>query len=378
MHNQFLLDENVVYLNHGSYGACPKSVFEEYQSWQNQFELQPVDFVENQLPGLLAKSRTTLSEFLNVNANDMVLIPNPTTAMNEIVRSLDLSPGDEILTTNHEYGAIENTWKFITKKTGAIYKPVNIPLPIISKDNIVEIITSNITDRTKVIFLSHITSPTALIFPVKQICDFARKKGIISIIDGAHAPGQIALDISVIDPDIYIGTCHKWLCAPKGSSFMYVKKALQESIDPLVVGWGWRDESSELTQFINNHEWWGTQDLSAYLSIPKAVELSNSTEWNNTISHNRELLLKIRDRINRITGESLICPDEMIGKMAAVILPHIDPFKFKTSLIEEYKIEIPVYKWCNYNILRVSMQVYNHQRDLDCLASALNKLLDNT
>ncbi len=374
---RFLLDENIVFLNHGSFGACTKSVFKEYQKFQKQFESHPVHFVEQEISGLLAESRAALSKFLSVDPKDIVLIPNPTTALNEIVRSLDIKPGDEILTTNHEYGAMSKTWEFITEKTGAGLKSAKFPLPILSQEYIVEKLISEITPMTRIIFISHITSPTAMIFPVKKVCEIAKERGIISIIDGAHAPGQIPLDIFDINPDFYIGTCHKWLCAPKGTSFMYIRETLQKSIEPLVVGWGWRDDTSFLSPFISNHEWWGTQDLASYFCIPKTLEVFEKNFTEIKRKHCRKMVVKFRRKLNKITGESPICPENMLGQMAALILPDVDPTLVKSQLIGEHNIEVPVFIWEDETLLRISCQIYNDEDDITALETALKNLMNN-
>ncbi len=378
MRKEFLLDNNIIYLNHGSYGACHKSIFEEYQKWQYKLELQPVEFINKELPPLLSLSRNVLSEFLNIDANDIVLLPNPTTALNEIVRSLDLSPGDEILTTNHEYGAMNNIWEYITKKTGAHLKPIEISIPISTEDIIIKSLKDNITKRTKIIFISHLTSETAMIFPVQNICKIAREKGILSIIDGAHTPGHIPLDISSINPDIYIGTCHKWLCTPKGSAFMYVKCDIQKLIEPLIIGWGWNtDFGSGLTPYINDHEWWGTNDISSYLCIPRAIDFISSKKVEQMKKNCRKMVIDVRESINDITKQKSICPDYMIAQLASMVLPIKNPIEFKAILLDKYNIEIPIWTWNNINFIRVSVQIYNTQEDLDTLLSALKYLINN-
>jgi len=235
LRDEFLLEDSLIFLNHGSFGACPKPVFEVYQYWQRQLEYQPVRFLGRQATDLLAEARSELANYLNAPQDDLVYTPNPTTAINMIVRSLGLKPGDEILTSDHEYGAMDRTWRFICKKTGAKYVQRPISLPVSTQAELVEYFLAGITPQTKVIFLSHITSPTALIFPVEEICKRAREKNIITIIDGAHAPGQISLDLEAINPDIYTGACHKWLCAPKGSAFLYAHPDIQPRLKPLVV-----------------------------------------------------------------------------------------------------------------------------------------------
>jgi isopenicillin-N epimerase len=226
----FLLDESVTYLNHGSFGACPRPVFAAYQQWQLHLERQPVLFLYRRVDELLRESRARLGAYLGADADDLVYFLNPTTAVNMVARSLAsphtgfLQPGDEVLTTDHEYGAIDRTWRFICERTGACYVRQPIPLPATTQEALADRFWSGVNERTRVVFISHITSPTALIFPVAEICWRARRAGLLTIVDGAHAPGQIELDLSEVGADLYTGACHKWLCAPKGTAFLYARR----------------------------------------------------------------------------------------------------------------------------------------------------------
>src|SRR5947207_11322178 len=217
----FLLRPDAAFLNHGSFGACPKPVFETYQAWQREIEAQPVDFLARRINGLLAEARTRLGEFLGVSGDNLVFVPNVTHAINIVARSLDLQPGDEVLSTDHEYGASDRTWRFNCGLRGARFVRTPIPLPLPSDMEILEELWRGVTERTKVIFLSHITSPTAVVFPVAEVCKRARDAGILTVIDGAHAPGQVDLSLDALGADFYSGNCHKWLCSPKGAGFLY-------------------------------------------------------------------------------------------------------------------------------------------------------------
>ena len=343
MIDKFNLNKDITFLNHGSFGACTKKVMNEYIQYQYQLENQPVDFIEKKVPKLLALSRSKLADFLNTSSNDIVLLDNPTTAINEVIRSLQLDRGDEIITTDHEYGAMDKAWEFITEKKGANYKRVELPFPIESSKDIFSTIVNSISQKTKILFISHITSPTGIIFPVEDLCKYARENNIITIIDGAHVPGHIQLDIKDLNPDFYIGTCHKWLCTPKGVSFLYVRRNLQDSIDPLIIGWGWRDYDSNLSEFINNHEWWGTRDMSAYFCLPSALKMHETKEMIDGRMHCQSKIPIIRDIVNDITCQMKICPNNMLGQMASMVMPNIDHVNLKTTLINEYKIEIPVF-----------------------------------
>ena len=235
----FLLDPKITHLNHGSFGACPRPIFDSLISWQKKLELNPTKHLAVDIYGHLETSRKSLSNYIHCNQDDIVFFPNPSTALNTVIKSLDLKPDDEILTTNHEYGALDKTWNFICKKTGAKYIKQNIILPLESRDSFIKTFTKGLTNKTKVIFISHITSSTGLIFPVEEVCEIAKENGIFCIIDGAHVPGHIPLNIKKLNPDIYTGACHKWMCAPKGTSFLYAKREIQNDIDPLVMSAAW-------------------------------------------------------------------------------------------------------------------------------------------
>jgi isopenicillin-N epimerase len=231
----FLLDSTVHFLNHGSFGACPRVVFDEYQRWQREVERQPVEFLGRRWPGLMAEARLALADYVGAAPDEVVYFPNPTTAVNMVARSLALGPGDEVLASDHEYGACDRTWRFLAQKHGFTYARQAIPLPVTTAADVVERFWAGVTGRTRVIFISHITSPTALTFPVEEICRRARAAGLLTLIDGAHAPGQLPLDLHALGADFYTGACHKWLCAPRGSAFLYARHEVQPLLEPLVV-----------------------------------------------------------------------------------------------------------------------------------------------
>lgn len=375
--SQFLLAPDIVFLNHGSFGACPKPVFEAYQRWQLELEHQPVEFLGRRITALLAEARTKLANYLGAAADEVVYFPNPTTAINMVVRSLNLKPGDEILTTNHEYGAMERTWRFSCNKTGArfIHRPVQ--LPVTSHEEFIEAFWEGVTEHTRVIFVSHITSPTALIFPVQEICRRAREAGLLSIVDGAHAPGQIPLNLAEVGADFYTGACHKWLCGPKGSAFLYARREVQARLEPLVISWGWESELPGASQFIDWHEWQGTRDVAAFLAAPAAVEFQAMHNWGAVRAECHALVTDTRRRINDLTGLALICPDssDWFGQMAAVRLPPVDVTCLKESLYNDYRVEVPVFKWNDETLMRLSFQGYNSRADADALIEALKRLL---
>jgi len=375
----FLLDPEVIFLNHGSFGACPKTVFEVYQNWQRELERQPVEFLGRRIADLLAEARTQLAAYLGVESDEVVYFSNPTMAINMVARSLDLHPGDEVLASDHEYGALDRTWRFICHQKGAKYIQRPIALPITSQADVVEAFWQGVSEHTRVIFISHITSPTALVFPVEEICQRARTAGILTIVDGAHAPGQIQLDLNVIGADFYAGACHKWLCAPKGAGFLFARRSIQSRLAPLVVSWGYESEKPGPSQFIDYHEWQGTRDLSAFLSVPAAIEFQALHDWRAVRRRCHALASQTRARINTLTDLPAICPDspEWYGQMFVALLPAgVATEGLKARLYEEYRIEVPLHRWNNQPLIRVSFQVYNDTVDTDALLMALRELLD--
>ncbi|HAY85301.1 MAG TPA: aminotransferase [Chloroflexi bacterium] len=375
--DQFLLDPEVHFLNHGSFGACPKPVFETLIDWQKRLERQPIEVLDDQIVDSMKVARGVLAEFVHCPVDDLVFFPNPTTAVNMVARSLRLQPGDEILASNHEYGAMDRTWRFIARKSGARYVNHPLPLPVTTHEDFVETFWQGVSERTRVIFLSQITSQTALIFPVAEICRRARDAGILTIIDGAHAPGQIPLNLAEMAPDVYTGACHKWLCAPKGSAFLYARKEVQEWLEPLVVSWGYEAETPSGSQFVDHHEWQGTRDMSPFLSVPAAIDFQRQHDWDQVRSACHEMVIEARNRIHLITGLPKICPDgpQWLGQMAAIPLPKVNMLRLKQRLYREHRVEVPVYDWQGQPFLRISVQGYNTEHDLLALENALASLL---
>lgn len=374
----FMLEDGVIFLNHGSFGACPKPVFEAYQEWQLKLERQPVRFLGRQALDLLTKARAELAGYLNTQPDNLVYMPNPTTAVNMVVRSLDLDAGDEILSTDHEYGAMDRTWRYICRKTGARYVKQQVSLPVTSTSNFIHDFFSAISARTRVIFLSQITSQTALTFPVEEICDKARELGILSIIDGAHVPGHIPLDLAAINADIYTGACHKWLCAPKGSAFLFAHPDIQQKLDPLVVSWGYEAEQPGPSQFIDYHQWQGTRDLAAFLSVPSAIQYQQDNDWKTVSRCCHELALQAHAGINSLTGLEPLSPPSSLWfqQMVAVRLPAgIEPDSLKVFLYEQHNIEVLTHTWQGQPLMRASFQAYNHASDLEALLAALEEYL---
>jgi isopenicillin-N epimerase len=366
---QFLLDPDIAYLNHGSYGACPRPVFEVYQEWQLRTEREPTQFFFREADAELDAARATIGRYLNADADDLVFVPNATIGLNTVIRSLHLEAGDEILTTDHEYGALDYTWEFMCSKTGACYRPHPIPMPVTTHADFVESFWSAVTPRTRVIYISHMTSPTALIFPVQEICRRARAAGILTIVDGAHIPGHIPLDLRALDADFYSGNFHKWLCAPRGSAFLYVKREHHRLIEPLVISWGWPERES----FVRQNQWQGTRELAAFLSVPAAIAFQEQHHWSTVRAECHALVTSAQTRIARLEGAQMVSPSngEWFAQMVTLLLPPCDVEQIERTLLHDYKVDIPVRAWREHRFIRVSIQGYNTADDVDRLLSGL-------
>lgn len=376
--SQFLLRSDITFLNFGSFGACPKPVFEEYQKYQLELEKEPVQFIAINGAENLKKSRIVLSEYINCNADDLVYVTNPSYAINIIAKSFNLKAGDEILSTNLEYGALDRTWNYYCKKAGAKYVRQPINLPLITKEKFIEDFFKGLTNKTKAIFISQITSSTALIFPVKEICELAKERGLITIVDGAHVPGHIPLNLAEMKADIYTGACHKWMCTPKGCSFLYIKKEFQNLFDPLIVSWGYESMYPSHSQFLDYNQMQGTRDFSAFLSVPKAIEFLKENNWEKVSSNCRQLAHKNYVRFCDLLNTEPLCPvtDEFLGQMCSAPIKTSQPEKLQRLLYEKYKIEIPVMKHDGQVFIRYSIQVFNDQQDLDNLYNALTEIIN--
>ena len=375
MKDWFLLDPDITFLNHGSYGACSKPVFKEYQDWQQKLENQPVQFMTNQVYSAMEKSRESMSQFVGCDDEELVFFQNPTTAVTNVIYNLDLKPGDEVLMSNHEYGALVRAWKMWGEKIGVNIIQQDISMPVTIEENFIENFWTGVTDQTKVIFLSHITSSTALIFPIEKIIKLAKEQNILTIIDGAHVPAQIPLNIHELGCDFYTGACHKWLCAPKGSSFLFVKKEHQDWVKPVVVSWGKDGDDPTPSEFIQNFQWQGTRDMSAFLTIPTAINFYNKEIRPYQAACKKIIQDTYSEFPSVLNTEPISAGIEWLAQLVAHPLPKNIPSNLKKRLWEEYQIEIPVFEWNGQEFVRVSIQVYNTQKDVDLLMSALRSLI---
>jgi isopenicillin-N epimerase len=381
---QFLLREDVVFLNHGSFGACPRPVFAAYQNWQLELEGQPVEFLGRKLTEHMRTARVALAAELGASPEDLVGLTNATLGLNIVAQSLDLKPGDQILTTDHEYSALEKTWAYVARRTGAEIVVVKVPMPLLTESQFIDTIIAGMTERTRVLFLSHITSPTALLFPIEPAIAEARRRGIWSVIDGAHTPGHIKLDLDALGADFYSGNCHKWMMAPKGSAFLHARRELQPLLNPLVISHGWTAQSKEPgakgafgnSPFVDEIEVQGTRDPSAWLTVPAALAYRHDNDWDAVAAHCHALAQDTARRLGELTGLApLSAPEFCAPQMVAMPVPECDVDQLKIDLIDKYNIEIPVFKWQDICIVRVSVQGYNSKPQMDLLIAALTQLL---
>jgi isopenicillin-N epimerase len=376
LRHHFLLNRSVTYLNHGSFGATPRPVFQAYQRWQRKLESQPVEFLGRNFVDLMKFARQFLAGYMGTEGDNLIYVTNVTEALNIVARSLDLKPGDEILSTDHEYGALDRTWKFLGREKGFKYINQPISIPMTTQNDFLDEIWSGVTSRTKAIFLSHITSPTALRFPLQEVIKRARNAGILTIIDGAHAPGQIPLDLNDLNADFYAGNLHKWLCAPKGAGFLFARPDVQPLLKPLIVSWGYESDTPGNSPFVDLFEWNGTRDIAAYLSVPEAIRYQKRNNWVKVRKSCHELICEVQETISSWFGLPPLSNPSWCEQMCSIQLPpKVDVIELKSKLYNDFRIEIPIINWNGLKLIRVSIQGYNTHRDVETLIRALKKLV---
>ncbi|MEO1287781.1 MAG: aminotransferase class V-fold PLP-dependent enzyme [Chloroflexota bacterium] len=367
MREHYLLADDIIFLNHGSFGACPKPVFEQYQAWQLELERQPVEFLGRRHDTLIRDALAQLGDFLGTSGDNLVFVPNATTGLNMIARSLKLSAEDEILTTDHEYGALNLTWQYISQQTDCQVKVMPLPDYLSDAEAVADSIWQGVTKHTKILFLSHITSPTALILPVEILCQRAREAGIITIIDGAHVPGHLKLDLDVLDADFYSGNCHKWLSAPKGSAFVYIRPEHHALIDPLTISWGWDGDT-----LFERTRWQGTREIASFLTVPTAIDFHKEHDWWTLSEQCHQLAIATGERISHMTKLQPLATDDFFAQMIAIPLPsESDIVHLKNYLYDQHRIEVPLTSHAERKFVRVSIQAYNTQSDVDMLVNAI-------
>ncbi len=386
--SHWLLDPEVAFLNHGSFGACPKPVLEKQRSIQERMERQPVQFFVRDYERLMTDARRGLAEFVGTDPEDLVFLNNATTAINGVLRSLAVGRGDELLTTDHEYNACRNALDFAAARAGAEVVVAQIPFPIESPDRAVEAILARVTSRTRLALIDHITSQTGMVLPIERIVRELEQRGVETLVDGAHAPGMVDLDVESIGAAYYTGNCHKWLCAPKGAGFLHVRRDLQAAVRPVVISHGANSPRTDRSRFLEEFDWVGTDDPSAFLCVPEAIRFMGNLlpgGWAELRTGNRELVLRGRRLICDALGVAPPCPDDMIGSLASVPLPpgspepptsalYADPLQ--EQLLEGWRIEVPVIPWPAppRRLIRISAQIYNNLDEYESLAEALSEV----
>jgi len=383
----WLLDRDITFLNHGSFGACPIPVLEAQSSFREQLEREPLRFLMREFEPLLDHARNQLAAFIGASEDQLAFVPNATTGVNAVLRSLSFAPGDELLTTNQEYNACRNAIDFVASRTGAKVIVAEIPFPIESPEQIIEAIIKCISPQTKLVLLDHIVSQTGLIFPIKQLVGELANRGVDVLVDGAHAPGMVALNLDEIGAAYYTGNCHKWLCAPKGAGFLYVRRDKQAAIRPTTISHGANSPRTDKSRFQLEFDWMGTVDPSPYLCVPVAIDFMGSLldgGWPELMAKNHALALAGRQILADKLDLPLPCPDEMVGSMAVVPLTDqksdavskVGIPLLQEALWEIFKIEVPVIPWpdASKRLVRISAQFYNTLPQYEYLAKALVEL----
>lgn len=372
----FLLNKNITFLNFGSFGACPKPVMDEYIRWIYKLEDEPVQFMIDTGPRQIAESRNALGNYIGCEGNDLVYTMNPSYAINIIAKSLKLKVGDEVLTTNLEYGAMDVTWNYYCKKNGAIYIRQPVPLPIKSKEEWLDEFWKGYTKKTKVVFISHITSSTGLILPVADVCRRAKELGLIAIVDGAHVPGHIPLNLTTLKADIYTGACHKWMMTPKGCSFLYVKRELQDLFDPLVISWGYNSANPSSSRFQDYHQMQGTRDFSAFLTVPASIQFMKKHLWPEVGAQCRLLVKEYGPQLSNLLQTVPLAPltDEYYGQLYSAQIHTKEPEKVQALLYDKHQIEIPVMRHDEKCFIRFSVQGFNSKEDIEKLLEAIQEI----
>jgi isopenicillin-N epimerase len=382
------LDRGVAFLNHGSYGACPTEVLRHQAALRAEMEAEPVRFLGRELDGRLDAAREALAAFVGADPDDLAFITNATSGVNAVLRSLTLSPGDELLTTDHAYAACRNALDYVAGRCGARVNVAVIPFPVSSKEAVVDAVLAKVRPRTRLALLDHITSPTGLILPIERLVAELARRGVETLVDGAHAPGMVPLDLRALGATYYSANCHKWLCAPKGSAFLWVRRDRQADIRPLTISHGATAVRPGRSRFRLEFDWTGTQDPTAWLTVPKAIEYLGGLipgGWPALMARNHALALEARRLLCAAAGTPPPCPDQMLGSLASVVLPDSptmetgwrvrDPIQGR--LFDGWGIEVPIMRWpaAPRRLLRISAQLYNTPDQYARLADALGKEL---
>jgi isopenicillin-N epimerase len=374
------LDPSITFLNHGSFGACPLPVLAKQQQLRAQMEQQPLQFFERDLEALLDEARFELAAFIGAEPDNLAFVPNATTAINTVLRSLRFQPGDELLTTNQEYNACRNALNYVADRYGLKVVVTEVPFPIQAPEQIIDAIVGCVSASTRLALIDHVVSQTGLIFPLTELVQALTERGVETLVDGAHAPGMVPLNLQSLGATYYTGNCHKWLCAPKGAAFLYVQHDRQAVIRPLTISHGANAPRTDRSRFRLEFDWTGTDDPTAYLCVPEAIRVMGSLlpeSWDGVMATNHALAIAARHRLCEVLGLLPPCPDAMLGSLAVVPLPDGNPQWLQDSLLERYQIEVPIVPYptpCS-RLVRISAQLYNRLEQYDFLATAIAALL---
>jgi isopenicillin-N epimerase len=380
------LEPDLDYLNHGSFGACPRAVLDAREELYRRLERQPITFLVREWEARLDAVRASLGAFLGADPEDLAPVANATAGVNTVLRSLAFAPGDELLITDHAYNACRNALDFVAARSGARVTVAAVPFPVASPGQVTAAVMEKVTPRTRLALIDHITSPTGVIFPVEEIVAALAERGIDTLVDGAHAPGMLPLDLRALGAAYYTGNCHKWICAPKGAAFLHVRRDRQEAVRPLVISHGANRPRPGRSLFLNESDWTGTSDPTPFLCIPVALETLAAMVpggWDEVRRRNRTLALAGRLRLARALGVEPPAPEEMIGTLVSLPLPDsgapelpggLDPLQ--EELLGRFRIEVPIFSWPARprRLLRISAQLYNDEEQYGRLAEALIEL----
>ncbi|HEX9774527.1 MAG TPA: aminotransferase class V-fold PLP-dependent enzyme [Actinomycetota bacterium] len=372
---QWPLDPAVTFLNHGSFGACPSPVLEEQSRWRALLERQPVAFFESALAGHLAHARARVAGFLGAEEDGLVFLPNTTTGVNTVLKGLALGPGDEVVFTDHAYPAVDNLIRTLCADTGADFACVPLPLPLPEPDAIVAAVMDAVTERTRVVVVDQVTSATAAILPVERIVRECRSRGVLSLVDAAHAPAMLPVDLRALDADFWVGNFHKWLCAPKGAAGLVVRAEHRTRLTPLVTS------HAHLTGFQAPFDWTGTHDPTAILSVPAAIDFLGGLGFERIRAYGHALALAARDGLAEAFGTEPLVPEPALGMMASIELPRglvatrEHAWALHDRVVAETALELPFNAWNGRGIVRVSCHAYNHPDEVERLLRDLPAVL---
>jgi isopenicillin-N epimerase len=385
--DRWLLDPDVVFLNHGSYGATPTAVLDAQTEIRRRIEAEPLRFFDRRYLDDLDRARGELARFLRADESNLAFVCNATTGVNTVLNAIHLERGDELLVTDHEYNACRNALEKVAAAAGAAVVVAPIPFPLTGEDEVVDSIVRHFTGKTRLLLVDHVTSQTGMVLPVRRLVVEAAARGVDVLVDGAHAPGMLELDLEALGASFYTGNCHKWMCAPKGAAFLHVREDLHDLVRPLVISHGANASANRRSRFHLEHDWTGTRDPSAWLAVPAAIlEMDRMLDggWDELRRSNRRLALEGR----RILCDALEidepCPEAMIGSLASVQLPDgdasasEDPFSIdalQNRLLDDWRIEVPVIGWPAppRRLIRISSQLYNSRDQYAYLARALSR-----